>query len=170
VPWSDWAGFHRPVPRYPLSIIARVAGGSMWPMATAMGKRSSEEERAPAGAAEIIDHCKRLCRPLTRAEALTTTAPHGCRPRAAEGPPILMADGSKETVSHNHARFRRGGSQPVPVSSGTAPTRPTWPFPPRLHRGGNDMANLRGCAGGERVADHQFIDENQTGHPHPKRC
>jgi len=26
------------------------------------------------------------------------------------------------------------------------------------------------AGGGERAADHQFIDENQTGRPHPKRC
>ena len=43
--------------------------------------------------------------------------PQGCRPRTVEGPPILMADGPKETVGRNHARFRRGGSRTAPVPS-----------------------------------------------------
>jgi hypothetical protein len=39
-----------------------------------------------------------------------------------------------------------------------------------MRRGGNDKANLRGRAGGERAADRQFIDENQTGRQQLKRC
>ena len=40
----------------------------------------------------MIDYCKRLCRPLTRAEVLTTAASPRLSP--AHG-------GSKETVGHN---------------------------------------------------------------------
>jgi len=74
------------------------------------GEKQQNKKRAPAGATEIIDHGKRLCRPLTRAEALTTPLSHGYRPRPANRPPILMVGGSKETIGHNHAGFRRGGS------------------------------------------------------------
>ena len=58
------------------------SGDRMWPMVSfdppcagdSHGKKKQNKKRAPAGATEMIDHCKRLCRPLTRAEVLTTAA------------------------------------------------------------------------------------------------
>ena len=55
----------------------------MWPTARAMGKKGDGMiSEAPAGATEIIDHCERVCRPLTRAEVLTTAASPGLSPWA----------------------------------------------------------------------------------------
>jgi hypothetical protein len=57
----------------------------MWPMAQAMGTGHKRTNRAPAGATEIIDPCKRLCR---------RHGPERC---------------------HIHGCFRAGGSRTAPT-------------------------------------------------------
>jgi hypothetical protein len=42
------------------------------------GKIAQEDERAPAGATEIIDHGKRFCRPPTRLKGQHFPHSHGC--------------------------------------------------------------------------------------------
>jgi hypothetical protein len=64
---------------------------------------------APAGATEIIDHCKRLSRPLTRAETLTTTAsprlsfPRSLSAQAGEGPLMNWIPASAGMTRWGHA-------------------------------------------------------------------
>ena len=66
----------------------------------AVGKRQwLTLQPAPAGA-RVAYRDRLFLSPLPGLVSCSASSSHGCRPRMAEGPPILMADGSKETMCH----------------------------------------------------------------------